>query len=92
MRVVNAGMSGVQACYERALIGGRSLAGKAVFDWTVAPSGAVSDARLARSTLADRKVARCILRRVRGWRFPRPGCNGAVKVRFPFVFRQQGFR
>lgn len=92
MSVVVKGIGGVQACYERALAAGHQGGGKVIFDWTISTSGAVSDVRQHRSTLRSASAVRCIMRRIRAWRFPRPGCGGAVQVRFPFVFREQSFR
>ena len=89
-KVVAANMARIQACYERQLLSNRSLAGKVVFDWIITPTGKVSTARQASSSLGSSSVSSCILREIRTWRFPRPQ-GGAVNVRYPFVFRVQGF-
>jgi outer membrane biosynthesis protein TonB len=89
-QVVSAHMHEVQACYERALLTSPGLAGKIVFDWQIAMGGGVSSARLASSSMNSPAVATCILMLIRTWRFPSP-VGGAVDVRYPFVFRVQGF-
>lgn len=87
--VVNKHMHELQRCYEVQLLSQPNLEGKIVVDWTIAPSGAVAEARLASSTLPSPAVASCVLARIRTWRFPAPGRR--VKVRYPFVFRVRGF-
>jgi outer membrane biosynthesis protein TonB len=89
-QVVSAHMHEVQACYERSLLTQPGLSGKIVFDWQIAMGGGVASARLANSTMNSPAVATCILMLIRGWRFPSP-VGGAVDVRYPFVFRVQGF-
>ena len=89
-RVVGQHMHKIQACYERQLIVSPGLAGKIVFDWVISTSGSVSSARQVSSSLRNAAVANCILQQIRSWRFPQPQ-GGSVQVRYPFVFRQQGF-
>lgn len=89
-RVVAEHMAAIQACYERQLLVNRGLAGKIVFDWVIAPSGRVESARQVSSSLADFTVSTCILSQIRSWVFPQP-VGGSVTVRYPFVFRVQGF-
>jgi len=89
-KVVNAHMSQIQRCYEVQLLKNPGLSGKIVFDWVISPSGGVSSARQVSSSLASPMVSTCILALIRTWRFPQP-VGGAVQVRYPFVFRVQGF-
>jgi pSer/pThr/pTyr-binding forkhead associated (FHA) protein len=89
-QVVGQHMNDVQACYERQLITSPGLSGKIVFDWVIEMSGGVSSARQASSSMASPAVATCILALIRTWRFPSP-VGGSVQVRYPFVFRVQGF-
>ena len=83
-------MHQVQACYERQLITSPGLSGKVVFDWVITPSGSVGLARQVRSSMRSPLVSSCILALIRTWRFPKP-VGGSVNVRYPFVFRVQGF-
>jgi pSer/pThr/pTyr-binding forkhead associated (FHA) protein len=89
-KVVNAHMSQIQRCYESQLLRNPGLAGKIVFDWVISTSGTVSSARQVRSSMRSPAVATCILAQIRTWRFPKP-VGGNVNVRYPFVFRIQGF-
>ncbi len=89
-RVVSQHMHQVQACYERQLLTNPGLSGKIVFDWVISTSGSVSSARQVRSSMRTPAVSSCILKLIRSWRFPRP-VGGSVQVRYPFVFRVQGF-
>lgn len=89
-KVVNAHMAEIQRCYEVQLLKNPGLSGKIVFDWVISPTGGVSSARQVSSSLASPMVSTCILALIRTWRFPQP-VGGAVQVRYPFVFRVQGF-
>ena len=84
-RVLHEHMREVQSCYERELVKRPELAGKLVFDWTIAQNGSITSARLASSTMGSAEVATCILRLMRGWRFP-PHQDQPLKVRYPFIF------
>lgn len=89
-KVVAAGTAEVQRCYERELIKQPKLQGKIVFDWVIATSGRVDSSRVRSSTLNSDKVAGCIGRVIKSWRFPKP-IGGSVKVTYPFRFQVQGF-
>lgn len=90
-RVVGEHMAAVQNCYERALLTSPGLNGKIVFDWTIGPGGGVTGARQAQSTMASPAVASCVLAMIRTWNFAPCPIGGPVVVRYPFVFRPQGF-
>jgi hypothetical protein len=89
-QVVSQHMHEVQACYERQLLSSPGLAGKIVFDWVIEMGGGVSSARQASSSMKNAQVSMCVLGLIRTWRFPSP-VGGSVQVRYPFVFRVQGF-
>jgi len=90
-RVVGGNMAAVQACYERQLLTTPGLSGKIVFDWTIVGGGGVGSARMTSSSMASPMVATCILSLIRTWRFSPCPIGGNVDVRYPFVFRVQGF-
>jgi hypothetical protein len=89
-KVVNAHMAQIQRCYEVQLLKNPGLAGKIVFDWVISLTGGVSSARQVSSSMRSPGVATCILAVIRQMRFPNP-VGGSVQVRYPFVFRVQGF-
>jgi outer membrane biosynthesis protein TonB len=86
LRVINANLGQVQACYERALMSDPSLSGRIAFDWTVSTSGKVKGVRVRSSTLGSAKVASCISARIKRWKFPRPK-GGEATITYPFLFR-----
>jgi TonB family protein len=89
-KVVRRHQSEIKFCYERALASDQKLAGKVTVAWTIDPTGAVSEANLAESTLDNANVEACVLERIRRWRFPEPMGGGVVAVSFPWVFSAAG--
>jgi TonB family protein len=89
-KVVKRHQSEIKFCYERALASDQKLAGKVTVAWTIDPTGAVSEANLAESTLDNANVEACVLERIRRWRFPEPVGGGVVAVSFPWVFSAAG--
>jgi len=90
-RVVNRGLGQIQLCYERQLLKRPTLAGKVVFEWQIDGMGRVVLVKTVTSTLPDAQAVRCMIDRVRGWRFPRPKGPGKVVVTYPFVFAVDPF-
>lgn len=86
-RVVKRHMSEVKFCYESALASNASLAGKIAVTWTIDATGAVASADVAESSLNSEAVERCVLDRIRRWRFPEPRGGGVVVVTYPWVLR-----
>jgi len=74
----------VQYCYERELKRTPSLSGKITVRITIALTGRVSNVEIDDNSLNSR-VARCITRKVKRWRFPKPEGEAAT-VAIPFVF------
>ncbi len=75
-RVINSHIHAVQACYEKALLNKPSLSGRISFDWIVSTNGKVKGVRVRSSTLGSPKVASCISKRIKRWKFPRPKGGG----------------
>ncbi len=86
-KVIRHHIKRIKYCYERALASTPSLQGKVKVFFQISPSGKVSQARIAHSTLHDQKVEECMLQQVRTWRFPAPEGGGIVNVNYPFTFR-----
>ena len=89
LRVVRQNLAAVRYCYESELQRQPSLRGRIEVSWRVNLQGAVTTSRVARSTMGNPRVEGCIVRQVRGWRFPQPD-GGEVTVEFPFLFGAQG--
>lgn len=86
LKVIGKHMGRIRRCYERQLMANPRLAGKLTAQWSVTASGRVSGARQRTSTLGNGKVSSCVLKVIRGMKFPKPK-GGAVKITYPFIFR-----
>ena len=78
--------SAVIACYERALKRTPSLRGRLTLRFRVGTVGRVVTAEVEDSTLNDDEVTHCVIRTVKGWRFPAPA-NGEVAFSYPLIFQ-----
>ncbi|HEY6459157.1 MAG TPA: AgmX/PglI C-terminal domain-containing protein, partial [Polyangiaceae bacterium] len=83
-RVVIAHRGALQACYEIEAQKDPTLKGGVTASWTIDPSGAVTSAGLAGSTIHNQRVEGCVLRQVRTWHFP--SSDGNSQATFPFSF------
>jgi hypothetical protein len=83
-RVVMAHRGALQACYEIEAQKDPTLKGGVTVAWTIDPSGAVTSAGLAGSTIHNARVEGCVLRQVRAWHFP--SSDGNSQATFPFSF------
>jgi hypothetical protein len=83
-RVVVAHRGALQACYEIEAQKDPTLKGGVTVSWTIDPSGAVTSAGLAGSTIHNPRVEGCVLRQVRAWHFP--SSDGSSQTTFPFSF------
>ncbi|HSO34846.1 MAG TPA: AgmX/PglI C-terminal domain-containing protein, partial [Labilithrix sp.] len=84
-RVVMAHLGAVRACYESEAQRNPSLKGGVTVMWTIDPSGGVSSASLAGTTLSNPRVEGCVVRQVKGWHFPSSETPTIVGG-FPFKF------
>jgi len=84
-RVVMAHLGAVRACYESEAQRNPSLKGGVTVQWQIDPGGTVSSASLAGSTLGNPRVEGCVVRQVKGWRFPTSETATTV-AGFPFKF------
>jgi len=83
-------LSQVRACYEQGLQGNPGLAGQVNMNFVIAGSGAVSSAKVGKSSLGNQQVEGCIETKMMNWQFPKPVGNVNVKVNYPFVLRPVG--
>lgn len=78
----------IRACYEtRVRPGSRRPRGKVVTFFKVAPSGAVIDASVIRSTLRRPDVEECLIGELQGLQFPPPEGGGSYEIEYPFLFK-----
>ena len=85
-RVMRRRFRAILNCYERELREDRDLAGRITVQFTIQPTGRVSDAQLGSTTINSERFEACVLRRVSATRFPRPMGGGIVKVTYPYTF------
>lgn len=90
LKVVKRHQNQIRFCYETELNKNPELAGKVTVAWTIDGTGNVSVAAIAESGLKSDAVERCIVDRVRAWRFPEPPGGGEVAITFPWVFTTAG--
>lgn len=88
-KVVGRRKGAVKSCYEKQLKRNPKLAGKVKVQFTILESGRVSDVRIVEDSTRDDEVGKCIVNRMKRWRFPKPQ-GGTVTVSFPFVFAPSG--
>lgn len=73
----------VRQCAEARPGSVRAVQGKVVVHFLIGNTGAVSQVRVASSTLSEPAFEACLTTCVRGWAFPKPK-HGAVEINFPF--------
>jgi hypothetical protein len=88
-RVVRAHMGAVRACYEIEAQRNPGLKGGVTVQWSIDPTGGVTNASVASTTLSNPRVEGCLVRQVKTWKFP--GADTATVVSgFPFKFAVGG--
>ena len=89
-RVIQEHQSEIKYCYEVQLNRNPSLAGKVTVLFTIDGSGTVVDGQVSETTLNSAETEKCMLAKIRRWKFPEPAGNGIVKVNFPWIFKPAG--
>lgn len=82
-RVVASGMPQIRACYEARLSDVPDLRATLEVRIVVDPDGHVRDAAIVRGASADEALSRCVVERIRRWRFPAPR-HGELQLRRTF--------
>ena len=88
-KVLHATRGQLRYCYELALNGKPSLAGRVVLHFEINAHGTVTASRVGESTLQDASVESCAAGRVRTWSFPKPKDGKPVLVKQAVVFGQK---
>jgi TonB family protein len=89
-KVIRRHQNEIKYCYETELSKDPDLAGKVAVAFTIDPTGAVSEATVTESTLNNPTAERCMLSRIRRWKFPEPKGGGVVAVTYPWLFSPAG--
>ena len=87
--VVQRNVGQIRFCYEQGLQLNASLSGLVSIFWVIDASGRVKSAKVQRSSLKNKTVEDCMLRRLRTWKFPIPKNSQDVKISYPFRLRKE---
>lgn len=90
LRVIRQHIAQIRYCYEKELVRTPGLFGKVDSRFTISASGWVERAEVSHSTIGSGEVERCIISKIRTWRFPKPKGGGIVIVKYPFIFKTSG--
>jgi TonB family protein len=82
--VINSHQGQIVYCYERGLQAAPQINGRVAVDFVIGPSGRITTAKVAQSSLGSRFVENCMLEKMRTWQFPRPVGKVNVDVLYPF--------
>ncbi len=85
-RVIHSHRDQIRYCYARERTRQPDLSGKLTVKFTIGTAGYVQQAAVSASALHNAAVERCILQKVRTWKFPEPR-GGIVIVNYPFILR-----
>ena len=85
-RVVQRHLNQLRTCYKRALDKRPTAQGKVVINWTILSGGKVGRARTVSNEMNDSAMSRCMVSRLRSWRFPSPPDGQVGDITYPFVF------
>jgi hypothetical protein len=88
-RVVMSHTGALRACYETEAQRNPNLAGGVTVVWQIDPSGSVTSASVASTTLNNARVEGCVVRQVRMWHFPQSDSATRVDA-YPFKFAVGG--
>jgi len=83
-RVFQRRRGAIRGCYEAVLKVNPNVRGRITIRFTIGPAGRITDINASENTTGDTSIARCIVDRVRGWRFDPPS-GGSVTFSYPFV-------
>ena len=86
-RIIRQHRAEYQYCYEKQLNKKRDLNGKVKVKFTIAGNGSVIAATVTESTMGDKNVEQCLVKRIKRWVFPEPKGGGVVIVSYPFIFK-----
>lgn len=86
-RYIRRHINQIRYCYEQQLARRPDLSGRVAVRFVISPSGAVSTASVAGSTLGNPAAEQCVARAVQRIAFPQPEGGGVVIVTYPFMFQ-----
>ncbi len=75
-------------CYEKGLQSQPQLNGRVVTKFIINASGKVQIAKVGQSSLNSSSVEKCMVTKIKGWKFPKPYGEVDVNVSYPFVLKR----
>lgn len=88
-RVILQNKRSIKYCYERSLRGNSTVAGKLTIYWKVVERGRVQVVRTVSNDTGNKKLARCVMNKIKGLRFPEPPEDQEYEVNYPFFFNSR---
>ena len=88
-RVVMAHVGALRACYESEAQRNPNLRGGVTVQWSIDPSGTVTSAGVAGTTLGNPRVEGCVVRQVKAWHFAASDSPSTIEG-WPFKFGVNG--
>ncbi|MFK8138540.1 MAG: TonB family protein [Bdellovibrionales bacterium] len=85
-RVILNQKAAIKACYDAELNRNFNLSGKVTIGFTIRAKGRVGSAKVEKSTINNKNIEKCLIRRLKTWRFPEPPQGAEAKISFPFAF------
>lgn len=82
--VINRNKGQIIYCYEKGLQAQPSIGGRVAVSFVIGPTGRITTAKVAESSLGSRLVENCMLGRMKTWQFPQPVGRVNVDVLYPF--------
>ena len=89
--VIKRNLGQIFYCYEKGLQSQPDLQGRVLTKFVINGSGRVAVANVGHSSLNYTKVERCMISKIRGWKFPKPVGQVDVKVSYPFTLKRAKF-
>ena len=86
-KVIHSHINEIRYCYESAILSDPSLAGKVLIDFRIGSRGAVDSAQTAGDSMNNSNVSRCLVAKLKNWKFPSPRGGVQVAVSYPFLFK-----
>ncbi len=77
----------IRACYEDGLSKNPGLVGLVTTRFDIGAAGNVESSQVTNSSLGNKGVEDCILRKMGGWQFPKPVGGVKVRVNYPFLLK-----
>lgn len=86
-KVIHSHLNEIRYCYESAILSDPSLAGKVLIDFRIGSRGSVDSAQTTGDSMSRPDVGRCLVSKLKNWKFPSPRGGVQVAVTYPFLFK-----